>query len=145
MVLLSYLVKTEMKKKILLSVIILVISSTSLLGEDLIKFLLSGQSATYSVFLIRHNIFVGYLLSLLAIFLIFYLKKNKVIKYLLGIVLIIWVFSVRTIAVVKIYDTTLVYGIGIIPIYKCEVVQKDNCDIIFDIFLEEKVKKAVSD
>ncbi len=134
-----------MKKRIILSFIILIISSSSLVSEDLVKFLLSGQSATYSVFLIRHSYIVVYGLSLIVIFLIFYLKKNKVNRYLLGMFLIFWILSLRTFAVVKNYDTTLVSGIGIVPICKCEVVQEDDCDIIFDFFLEDKVKKAISD
>lgn len=134
-----------MRKRILLSVIVLVISSSSLIGEDILKFLLSGQSATYSVYLVRHNYFVVYGLSLIVIFLIFYSRKNKLNMYLLGMFLVFWVLSLRTFAVVKNYDTTLVSGIAVIPLYNCEVVQGDSCDMVFDFFLEDKVKKAISD
>lgn len=131
--------------RIFLSVIILLISSSSLVDGDLFKFLFSGQSSTYGVFLIRHNYLVVYGLALIVIFSLFYLRKNKLNKYLLGISLILWLLSLRTFAVVKNYDTTLVSGISIIPICKCEVVKEDSCDMIFDFFLEDKIKKAISD
>lgn len=134
-----------MKKKILLSIIILAISSVSLVDEDFLKFLISGQSATYSAILIRHSYIVVYGISLIVIFLIFYIKK-KFIKYLLGIALVFWGLSLRTFVVVKSYNNTvLVSGFSFVPINKCEMIEEDVCDVKFSFFLKDKVKRAISE
>lgn len=122
------------------------IASLSLIPEDFVKFMLSGQSATYSATLIRHSCIVVYGISLIVIFLIFYLKKNKFIKYLLGIALVFWGLSLRTFVVVKNYNNTvLVSGFTFVPINKCEIIEKDDCNVKFSLFLKDKVNKAISE
>lgn len=130
-------------KSILISVIVLGVASLSLISEDFSKFLLSGQSNTYSISLVRHSSVVVFAISLVVIFFIFFFKKNNVCKWLLGISIVVWVLSQRTYAIVKSQDTILISGFAVIPVNRCKLSSKGNCDVKFDFFLAKEVEKAI--
>lgn len=136
-----------MKKvqKISIGILILIIASFSLIGEDFIKFLLSGQSATYNVYLVRHHYLLVIGIAFIALLSNFYYEKSKLYKYLLRVSLVLLILSLKTYAVVKsTNNTVLVSGFSFIPINKCEVTKIDNCDIGFGFFLEKKVRETMS-
>lgn len=131
-------------KYILISVIVLGVASLSLISEDFSKFLLSGQSNTYSITLIRQSSVVVFTMSFVVILFIFLFKKNNVYKYLLGISLVIWLLSQRTYAIVKNHDTILISGFAVIPVNRCKLSLKENCSVIFEFFMAKEVEKALN-
>lgn len=132
-------------KNILISVIVLGVASLSLINEDLSKFLLSGQSNTYDISLIRHNSVVVFAISLVVILFIFLFKKSNVYKCLLGISLVVWVLSQRTYAIMKERDITVISGFAVIRLDRCKLSPKDNYRVNFDFFMAKEVEKAIKE
>jgi len=130
-------------KKIFISVFVLGVSSLSLISEDFSKFLLSGQSNTYNISLIRHNSIVVFAIALVVILFIFLYKKRNVYKYLLGISLVVWVLSQRTYAIVENHDPILISGFSVFPVNRCKFFLKENCRVKFDYFLAKEVEDAI--
>ncbi|MFN8260034.1 MAG: hypothetical protein U0X41_03745 [Chitinophagales bacterium] len=130
-------------KNILFSLLILIVASFSIIDEDLLKFLLSGQSGTYNVSLVRYNYMIVFVISLLAIFFLFHLKRNNIFKYLFGISLQLLFLSLRTFAIVNNHKTVLISGYAIFPISECEVTANDSCPVKFDFLIKDEIKRAI--
>ncbi len=128
-------------KNILISFLILGVASSSLINEDFYKLLLSGQSNTYSMSLIKHNPIVIFAISLVVILFIFLFKKGLLYKYLLGISLVVWLLSQRTYVIVeKGQDAILVSGFAIVPFNKSKLSAKNNCSVNFYFFMNKEIE-----
>jgi hypothetical protein len=132
-----------MIKKILISIVILGVASLSLVDEELTKFLLSGQSATYGVDLVRHSAIVVFTISLLVILFLLLFKKSNVYKCLLGISLLVWLLAQRTYAIVQNRDKILVSGFAVFPVCSTKLSVKDSCCVRIDLFMTGELEKAI--
>jgi len=132
-----------MTKKLLIIIVILGVASLSLVDEDLAKFVLSGQSATYGVDLVRHSAIVVFTISLVVILFLFLFKKGNVYKYLLGISLLVWLLAQRTYVIVQNRDKILVSGFAVFPVYSSSLSGKDTCSVRIDLFMAGEVEKGI--
>ncbi len=134
------------KKKIIIGLLILLIASFSFISEDFVKFLLSGQSGSYNVILVRHSFLIVLSISLIATLLNLISERRKIYKYLLGVSIVLLVMSLKTFAIVKNgKNTILVSGFSFFPIYKCEVIKKSDGEVVFCFFLKDEVENAIDD
>ena len=134
------------KKKTVIGLIILLIASSCLINEDFAKFILSGQSGTYNVILVRHSFLTVLSISIMAMVFNLISERRKLFKYLLGTSILLLVISLKTFAIVKNSNNiTVVSGISIFPIYNCEVSNTGDCKMGFCFFLQDEVNKAVED
>ena len=130
--------------KFILILLICLIASLSLLSDDFVKFLLSGQSATVNVILIRHHYLFVFALALLPIFSIVYMRSTKSGWLCLFLSWVIFIFSLQSYALDKnAKDAVLISGIGIFPVQKCVLTESNNCASGFSFFLGDEVVQAI--
>lgn len=133
-------------KKTFLVIFVLLLILIGLINEDFVKFLLSGQSDTYNVILVRHNYSIIIGISIITVLSIFYYDKRKLIKYLMIFCLVFLVISLRTFAVIKKPNKIVVIsGLSFIPLKKCEIKEHNDCGSFFDFFLNKKVDQIIED
>ena len=132
-------------KKLFLIILIMAIASFGLISEDLLKFLLSGHSATKGMILIRHNFLIVLAISFIAIGFTVFLERSRWNRYLLGVSLILLVLSLRTFVIdANNKNIILVSGFSIFQISKCEFSELDSCNVKFGVFLGSRVEKELN-
>ncbi len=133
-----------MKKAILIALIILT-ASFSLIEEDLLKFLISGHSATYSIIVVRHSSFFVFALSIIPIVCTFLLGKNRWSGILLFLSWMALILSLRTFAVDRSgTNPVLISGVTFFPISKCEMTETHRCKVRFAFFLGKKAESIMN-
>lgn len=132
-------------KSFILCLLVLLISSVNyVLDEDLLKLLLTGHSATYNVYFVKHNYSLVFGLSTMVIVFGFFSKKMKWAQYILGLSLVFWLLSLRTYAIIKDDNIIIVKGVTFVSISKCEVSSHDsNCVGMFDFFLKSELENII--
>lgn len=132
-------------KYILICLIVIIISILNLDG-DLFKLVLTGHSATYGIIIIKHNYFLGIILSFIIVGIVVYsyFKKNRISTYLLIIFIVFWIISMKTYAVVNIQKPTIISGFAFIPLGSCELkADKNPCVGKYDFFLHDRLKTEI--
>jgi hypothetical protein len=128
----------------ILIILILVTASFSLIREELLKFLISGHSATNNIIVVRHSYFVVFGISIIPVLCILFLGKKNWASSLFVMSWLTLILSLRTFAI----DTSqrhplLISGISFFPISKCEITEMNRCNVSFTFFLGDKIDQVM--
>lgn len=112
-----------MKKKVVISILIILISSLNYItNEELYKLLLSGRSSTYSIILEKNN--YALIIALLLIGVVFLIKIKKYKIYCLILFSTIWILSLTTKAI-DLERGKCIHGILFVKVYESNLSTND--------------------
>lgn len=133
-----------MKNRLIISILaVLICSSFHFLGEDLLKFLVTGNSATYNVIIVRHDLITVMILDVLLVLAIVYLRNSVLLVVAKYLLIIIWVISLRF-YVININENKISLNILLFPVINTELIHNGEVhNFSFDLLLFNKIKKNV--